>query len=199
LKPDTTLKKTAAVLAGAAIAYSIYSKCSKKPLEVYHPKKVSDSESHKIYCLTSEESAQRSSNLSDIRYALILNLQKGKEFLGHCKITFLVADPTFPVWLDFNSDEILFLKINNICAIPHWERSKLYLDNIKEGQNSVDILYKRKYANDGKGLHHFVDPIDNEEYIFSHFEAFYANRMFPCFDQPDLKANFKISVFAPSD
>ncbi|WP_293702385.1 aminopeptidase N, partial [Thiolapillus sp.] len=44
-----------------------------------------------------------------------------------------------------------------------------------------------------------VDPVDNREYFFSHFEPFWANRLFPCFDQPDLKASFSVTVEAPDD
>jgi aminopeptidase N len=54
------------------------------------------------------------------------------------------------------------------------------------------------YSNTGEGLHRFVDPIDNEVYLYSQFETADAKRMFACFDQPDLKATFDLSVTAPS-
>ncbi|GAS89610.1 aminopeptidase N [Mycolicibacterium brisbanense] len=54
------------------------------------------------------------------------------------------------------------------------------------------------YSNTGEGLHRFVDPVDNEVYLYSQFETADAKRMFACFDQPDLKATFDIQVTAPS-
>ncbi|MBV8786610.1 MAG: aminopeptidase N [Mycobacterium sp.] len=53
------------------------------------------------------------------------------------------------------------------------------------------------YSNTGEGLHRFVDPVDNEVYLYSQFETADAKRMFACFDQPDLKATFAITVTAP--
>jgi aminopeptidase N len=54
-----------------------------------------------------------------------------------------------------------------------------------------------RYSNTGEGLHHFVDPVDDETYLYSQFETADAKRMFACFDQPDLKATFDVRVTAP--
>jgi aminopeptidase N len=65
------------------------------------------------------------------------------------------------------------------------ERNELVVD--------ADCLY----SNTGEGLHRFVDPVDNEVYLYSQFETADAKRMFACFDQPDLKATFDVTVKAP--
>lgn len=54
------------------------------------------------------------------------------------------------------------------------------------------------YSNTGEGLHRFVDPVDDEVYLYSQFETADAKRMFACFDQPDLKGTFDITVTAPT-
>ena len=59
------------------------------------------------------------------------------------------------------------------------------------------IRFQNKYSHDGLGLHYYKDPEDNEIYLYSQFEPFSANRMFPCFDQPDLKATLDLIVKAP--
>ena len=46
-------------------------------------------------------------------------------------------------------------------------------------------------------MHYFVDKEDNEEYLYSQFEAADARRVFPCFDQPDLKAPYKLMALVP--
>ena len=55
------------------------------------------------------------------------------------------------------------------------------------------------YMNTGEGLHRFVDPVDGAVYLYSQFETADAKRLFPCFDQPDLKATFTFTVTAPAD
>ena len=54
------------------------------------------------------------------------------------------------------------------------------------------------YSNTGEGLHRFVDPVDGEVYLYSQFETADAKRMFACFDQPDLKARYTLTVTAPA-
>jgi aminopeptidase N len=57
----------------------------------------------------------------------------------------------------------------------------------------ADLLY----TNTGEGLHRFVDPVDGEVYLYSQFETADAKRMYACFDQPDLKGTFALTVTAP--
>ncbi|MGI8666816.1 MAG: aminopeptidase N, partial [Jatrophihabitans sp.] len=54
------------------------------------------------------------------------------------------------------------------------------------------------YTSIGQGLHRFVDPVDDEVYLYTQFETTDAKRMFACFDQPDLKATFTLHVTAPA-
>ena len=52
--------------------------------------------------------------------------------------------------------------------------------------------------NTGEGLHRFVDPVDEEVYLYTQFEVADCRRMFAVFEQPDLKATFAFTVTAPS-
>jgi aminopeptidase N len=54
------------------------------------------------------------------------------------------------------------------------------------------------YTNTGEGLHRFLDPVDGEVYLYSQFETADAKRMYTCFDQPDLKGTFALTVTAPA-
>ncbi len=53
------------------------------------------------------------------------------------------------------------------------------------------------YSSSGQGLHRSVDPVDKEVYLYSQFETADAQRVFACFDQPDLKSVFTWHVTAP--
>jgi len=66
-----------------------------------------------------------------------------------------------------------------------------------EEHNVVVVDADCRYSNTGAGLHRFDDPVYNETYLYSQFETADAKRMFACFDQPDLKATFDMTVTAP--
>ena len=66
-------------------------------------------------------------------------------------------------------------------------------------ENELVVVATGRYMNTGEGLHRFVDPVDGAVYLYSQFETADAKRMFACFDQPDLKARYTLTVTAPAD
>lgn len=64
--------------------------------------------------------------------------------------------------------------------------------------NELTVTARCAYSRDGQGLHRFVDPADDEVYLYSQFETADAKRVFACFDQPDVKAVFDLSITAPA-
>lgn len=98
---------------------------------------------------------------------------------------------------------MIYVKINGEEIKPEegiYRENKIYLPRkyLKE-ENEVDIRYIGTYRNDGNGLHRYLDPEDNEIYLYTQFEAFHANKCFPCFDQPDIKATMKLLSFSPGE
>jgi len=76
----------------------------------------------------------------------------------------------------------------------------IYLETakLKEGENIIGIHYSCSYNNDGSGCVSFID-VDSKQYIYTQFESYYANRVIPCFDQPNLKAKMRLGVISPAD
>ena len=68
-----------------------------------------------------------------------------------------------------------------------------------EGRHELTVTALVRYSNSGEGLHRFVDPVDDNAYLYSQFEPADARRAYACFDQPDQKASFQFSVIAPLD
>src|SRR6266496_4124183 len=63
----------------------------------------------------------------------------------------------------------------------------------------VDLFVRATmaYSNSGEGLHRFVDPADGQTYLYANPFLDAAQRIFACFDQPDLKAPVTLAVAAP--
>jgi len=98
--------------------------------------------------------------------------------------------------------EIKAFFINDQQHPINYLNQKIYINTealINNSTNKITILYSGRYTRSGTGLHYFVDPSDCKEYVYSHFEPFDCHRVFPCFDQPDMKAKMKLYVVAPSE
>jgi aminopeptidase N len=63
--------------------------------------------------------------------------------------------------------------------------------------NRVSFKFYNTYVNNSAGFHKFTDPVDGEVYLYTHLEPFYCHRWFPCFDQPDLRAQTTLHVISP--
>ena len=61
----------------------------------------------------------------------------------------------------------------------------------------MHIGFVSNYVKDCQGMHYFVDKADNEEYLYTQYEAADAHKAFPCFDQPDIKAPYTLCVLVP--
>lgn len=70
--------------------------------------------------------------------------------------------------------------------------------SLTEGDHELFVTAVMRFSRTGEGLHRFVDPVDDRVYLYSQFEVADARRMFPTFEQPDLKATFEFTVVAPS-
>jgi aminopeptidase N len=62
--------------------------------------------------------------------------------------------------------------------------------------NVVEIVSHSIYSRSGEGVHRFVDPADGATYVYSQNEPVDCRRIYPCFDQPDLKARFRVTITA---
>ena len=63
--------------------------------------------------------------------------------------------------------------------------------------NVLEVEATMAYRHDGQGLHRSTDPADEEDYVYGHLFLDAAPTVFACFDQPDLKAPYTVTVTAP--
>ncbi len=74
---------------------------------------------------------------------------------------------------------------------------RLVLTGLAE-RNELAVDATMRYSNTGEGLHRYVDPADGKVYVYQHMFINNAGRIMPSFDQPDLKASFRVRVTAPA-
>ncbi len=69
--------------------------------------------------------------------------------------------------------------------------SRIAPGRTSQSDNELRVVADCAYMNTGEGLHRFVDPVDDEVYLYSQFEVADSRRVFAVFEQPDLKATFR--------
>lgn len=151
-----------------------------------------------VYELTHKEAQLRSSIVSEVKYDLRLSLSTKDSYAGFLNVSFEASDPCECLWVDFKGSEVSEVKINSAVVPVNHTNSRIALPRVQKGVNQVEIRFHNKYSRDGLGLHYYKDPEDQEVYLYTQFEPFSANRMFPCFDQPDLKATLDLVIKAPT-
>jgi len=150
--------------------------------------------------LTETEAVARAGRVSNCHYELALDLTKGAPtYGGSVTITFDQAGAG-DLMLNFRGKRIDVLELNGEAVDFEWRGRELTLPGAAlAASNTLRIEYENDYDHGGDGLHQFVDPEDGEEYLYTNFEPFDAHRLFPCFDQPDIKARYQLTVSAPAE
>ncbi|MGB6514675.1 MAG: aminopeptidase N, partial [Mycobacterium sp.] len=153
--------------------------------------------------LTRDQAVERAALITVDSYRIALDLTDGnggpgeRSFRSTTTVQFDALAGADTV-LDIAADSVRSATLNgrNLDVSDYDESTGIALTGLAD-HNLVVVDADCRYSNTGEGLHRFVDPVDGEVYLYSQFETADAKRMFACFDQPDLKATFDVSVTAP--
>jgi len=151
--------------------------------------------------LTRGEADKRSKLISKTRYHLTFDLENdATAYNATVEIDFSLSSQT-TTFLDFKAGDVQTFTINGKTKPAVYENYRIHLakDDLLVGDNKVVIAFKQSYSKNGRGIYRFQDPEDKKVYIWTKLEPFDANQVFPCFDQPDLKATFAADITAPKD
>jgi aminopeptidase N len=149
--------------------------------------------------LTRDEAAARAASVSDVAYAVELDLTgDGRVFASRTAVSF-TARPGGSTFVDLQARKVRTAVLNGRdLPADAISDTRIVLDDLEE-RNELVVEADCEYQRSGVGLHRFEDPVDGNVYLHTQFEPFDANRVYACFDQPDLKAPFTLTVHAPEE
>ena len=148
--------------------------------------------------LTRAEARDRAALVSVSRMSVDLDLTVGPdEFRSTTRIEFTATEPGARTFVDLKARSVSRVELNgrelDAAAVAD---GRLPLDGLA-ADNLLLVEAVMGYRRDGSGLHRFVDPADDEAYVYGHMFLDAAPCVFACFDQPDLKAPYAVRVTAP--
>ena len=150
-----------------------------------------------------ELAVQRDRQLQDVRYELRFRIEpEAEQVTGQAGLTFTLDEEAAkqPVVIDFAGKSHGAVRVNNTAADLRAVNGHLIVskDLLRPGRNEVAIDFASSVAPTGTPLSVYRDP-KGGEYFYTLVVPADAHRLYPCFDQPDIKARFTIALDLPTD
>ncbi|MFJ9440273.1 aminopeptidase N [Kitasatospora sp. NPDC101235] len=154
--------------------------------------------------LSRDEAQQRASILAVDGYQVRLDVTSAPDreagtFRSTTTVTFRCSQPGADTFLDLLAPAVRSVTLNGRALDPAtaYDGARVHVDGLA-AENVLTVEADCAYSRTGEGLHRFVDPVDGETYLYTHYEPADARRVFANFEQPDLKAPFTFTVTAPA-
>jgi aminopeptidase N len=135
----------------------------------------------------------RAAQVSNLSYQIrfLIPRSPNEPIRGSEQISFDLIGPLRPVILDFQGDNPQSFSVNsrevNVAVVRgHIEIPAVAL---RAGHNSIQVSFVAGEL----GFHR------RDDFLYTLFVPDNASKSFPCFDQPDLKARFELTLQIPSD
>jgi len=142
--------------------------------------------------LTLLEARARAALLHSVEYDVTLDVTDREWFSVVTTVRFACREPGATTFLEFAAGDDLTVA----GAEASYDGRRITLRDLAQ-VNEVRVEGRARYVTDGEGFHTFTDPSDDETYVAAYCGMDLAQRVFPCFDQNDLKAPITLTVVAP--
>ncbi len=142
-----------------------------------------------------ELATYRKLQVDDVKYQLTFEIPKSKSeaIPSRLKLSATIKDLTNDLILDFNEQKsnIKSVIVNSKKIEVHHENEHLVIlkKYLKQGNNTVEISFDAGEMSLNR----------NEEFLYTLLVPDRASTLFPCFDQPDIKAKYTLTITAPKD
>ena len=135
----------------------------------------------------------RYATVKDVKYRLSFNIPEGKEapITGEAVIDFSLTSKSEPVVIDFRvpREYLHSMTVNGKATDPSVVNGHLVIDkkSLTKSFNRIELSFR---AGD-QSLNR------NDDFLYTLFVPDRASTAFPCFDQPDIKASFSLTLDIP--
>ncbi len=142
-----------------------------------------------------ELATYRKQQVKDVQYTLSFDIPKEKTAAIPSTLVLkaTLLDLEEHLYLDFNEDasKIKSVSVNGKTIAIFHEKEHLIIqkEHLKKGENSIAISFEAGEMSLNR----------NEEFLYTLLVPDRASTLFPCFDQPDIKANYQLTITAPND
>lgn len=143
--------------------------------------------------------------IHDVQYDLRFQLSEQADHVeGTMWLRFQVHGedaPTSPLVLDYAGDEISNIQVNSQDVQLERVHNHLIVPAalLGDGLNGIRAKFRTKVAATGTPLTVYRDAVDKRDYYYTLLVPADAHGLFPCFDQPDLRAIFRLELDVPEN
>ncbi|GAA4669251.1 aminopeptidase N [Streptomyces chumphonensis] len=148
--------------------------------------------------LTRDEAQARAALLDVHRYTVDLDVTRGEEVFGATTVIRFTARRAGDTFVELRPHTLHTATLDGapLPAGAHAD-GRIALTGLDAGEHELRVVADMPYSHTGEGMHRFTDPADGLTYLYTQCCQSDAPLVFACFDQPDLKAEFAVTVTAP--
>ena len=137
----------------------------------------------------------RKHQISNVSYGLSFEIpnQKDQEISSSLTLDLTLSDLSQPLYLDFKEKSLNLKSVSangkNIAVVHEKGHIVIPIESLVSGKNTITISFIAGNLSLNR----------NDDYLYTLLVPDRASTLFPCFDQPDIKATYKLSMTVPKE
>lgn len=140
---------------------------------------------------------ERAQRVSNLRYDLAFTLKEHAATVDGIATVRFDSRSAGDLLIDYRDGELRAATLNGQAIPAQLDHGHLHLP-VRVGHNVLKAEFTSNAAHAGKAITRYEDKDDGSEYYYTLFVPMDASMAFPCFDQPDLKAEFTLALEHPA-
>jgi aminopeptidase N len=142
----------------------------------------------------------RAAQIKNVQYDLSLDVTQRDTAMGRVLVRFDLTKPG-EVILDYRGPRVIVGAVNGRegrGATVNGAHVVIPAGLTRIGTNEIELGFASLIAPSGASIIRYHDSTDGADYLYTLLVPADANQLFPCFDQPDLKARVTLDLTTPA-